>query len=191
VVQVKTASIAGRERAVSDSLRFEVDGTGEARAEIATMIATGHADRWQVRYARWRVMMAMVGAGMLALIVVMLLARLITGGPPSLLLGVGAAMIGAGAWNMLARRSVARLVGGLSDPSPVMDGPQVWTFDAGGVRIVSDVVDSQFTWRAFDRVLEGQSALGLASGAVYFAMPFEDAEARGDLLERIEAWMQA
>ena len=51
-----------------------------------------------------------------------------------------------------------------------MDGPQVWTFDTGGVRIVSDVVDSRFTWRAFDRVLEGQSALGLASGAVYFAI---------------------
>ncbi len=176
---------------MSDHFRFEVDGAGEARAEIATMIATGHADRWQVRYARWRVMMAMIGAGMLTLIVVMVLARLITGGQPSLLLGVGAAMIGAGAWNMLARRSVARLVGGLSDPSPVMDGPQVWTFDADGVRIVSDVGDSRFTWRAFDRVLEGQTALGLASGAVYFAMPLENAEVRSDLLERIEAWMLA
>ena len=176
---------------MSDSFRFEVDNTGEARAEIATMIATGHADTWQVRYARWRVMMAMVGAGMLALIVVMLLARLFTGGQPSLLLGVGAAMIGAGAWNMLARRSVGRLVGGLSEPSAVMDGPQVWTFDADGVRIVSDVVDSRFTWRAFDRVLEGQSALGLASGAVYFAMPLKDADVRADLLGRIEAWMQA
>ena len=176
---------------MSDSFRFEVDGTGEARAESATMIATGHADRWQVRYARWRVMMAMVGAGMLALIFVMLLARFFTGEQPSLLLGVGVAMIGAGAWNMLAKRSVARLVGGLSDPSAVMDGPQVWTFDASGVQIVSDVADSRFTWRAFDRVLEGQTALGLASGAVYFAMPLEDADAREDLLERIEAWMQA
>ena len=176
---------------MSDRFRFEVDGTGAARAEIASMIATGHADTWQVRYARWRVMMAMVGAGMVALLIVTIIAKLLTGGPPSVLLGIGTAMIGAGGWNMLAKRSVARMVAGLSDTSSVVDGPQVWTFDAGGVQIVSDVADSRFTWRAFDRVLEGQSALGLASGAIYFAMPLEDAEARAELLERIEAWMRA
>jgi hypothetical protein len=46
----------------------EVYGTEEARAEIATMIATGHADTWQLTYARWRAVIAMVGAGTVSLL---------------------------------------------------------------------------------------------------------------------------
>jgi hypothetical protein len=46
----------------------EVYGTEEARAEIATMIATGNADTWQLTYARWRAVIAMVGAGTVSLL---------------------------------------------------------------------------------------------------------------------------
>ena len=47
------------------------------------------------------------------------------------------------------------------------------TFGLDGVRIGADVADSQFGWRVFDRVPAGQSAIGLASGNVYFALPVD------------------
>ena len=40
----------------------EVYGTEEARAEIATMIATGHAETCQLTYARWQAVVEMVAA---------------------------------------------------------------------------------------------------------------------------------
>ena len=174
---------------MSDVLTFAVDGTESARAEVATMLATRHADTWQLRYARWRSVMAMVGAGIVALIVLVAIVRVLTGGPPNIWLGLAASLGGAWAWRALAFASVRRMTAGLAETSPLMDGRQVWTFTPEGVRIVSDVADSTFGWRAFDRVLEGQSAVGFASGNVYFALPLDDAEARAELLERVEAWM--
>ncbi len=176
---------------MSEALTFEVDATGEARAEIAKMIATGHADTFQQRYARWRAVMAMVGAGMIGLIVVTLFSSVFAGSPPPWWLGFGAAIAAAWAWRLLAFRSISRLTSSLADPSAILDGPQTWTFDEDGLSIVSEVAQSRFTWRAFDRVMEGQGAIGLASGTVYFAMPLEDPDARAEVLERVEAWMTA
>jgi hypothetical protein len=97
----------------------------------------------------------------------------VTGSSPPVWLGIAAAFSGAWAWTRFAIASVRRLTGALSDTSPVKDGRQVWTFGLDGVRIGADVADSQFGWRVFDRVPAGQSAIGLASGNVYFALPVE------------------
>ena len=96
-----------------------------------------------------------------------------TGSSISVWMGIAAAFSGAWVWKRFAIASVRQLTGALSDMSPVKDGRQVWTFGLDGVRIGSDVADSQFGWRVFDRVPAGQSAIGLASGNVYFALLVE------------------
>lgn len=97
----------------------------------------------------------------------------VTGRSPPVWLGIAAAFSGAWVWTRSALAPVRRLTGALSDASPAKDGRQVWTFGLDGVRIGADVADSQFGWRVFDRVPAGQSAIGLASGNVYFALPVD------------------
>ena len=107
------------------------------------------------------------------------------------LFGAFVAVVAASEWRRVAVRMLSEQSYAKAQSSHLFSGPQTWVFSEDGLRITTPVSDGSFEWAAFDRVLEGTRAFGLASGAVYFAMPFENGPERDALVSRVNAWIGA
>jgi len=73
----------------------------------------------------------------------------------------------------------------LSELNLEVDGTEAAMVIATGHANIWQLRDAR--WYAFNRVSEGLGAVGLVSGDVHFALPVEQDDVGGDLVERIEA----